>query len=363
MATKYCLINPQTFRRFFGLIKNGGNFRKHTLDTFAQYCGFTDYSSFLKCGLENELDLFFLETTTHHSDYDYWQMSEIICKKISESPTHLTKVHHQLIKYPQARIFFMEHHPMRDLAGTVYAQYFQEYLKYENSNEAKLFAYGFLYMGAFLTENRSFMQIYFQKILETELTPDVYVLPAARKFGVELLHYWFNKDYKRFAKTYSKMLLAKEHYKKISEKSVCSFEYSVLEHLIFTDKTEEMRYLIENNTSQLFNDNEFVRQDRKENHEECWKIMSALAYFKMRDYELAEKNLITINLAKLSIGWKKYYSILFYLVKFHFVDMEEKSTIIERISLLISETHFDYFYNNLAEISAEFEFNKDKVVS
>lgn len=275
-------------------------------------------------------------------------MSEILCHKISESPAHLSNIHHQLLKYPQARTFFMEHHPMRDLAGTVYTQYFQEYLKYEHSNEAKLFAYGFLYMAAFLTENRSFMQIYFQQILETELTPEVYILPAGRKFGVQLLHYWFLKDNKNFNEKYSEMLEARNIYKKVSEKSVCSFEYAVLEHLIFTDKTEEMLFLIENNTSQIFSDREFVRQERKENHEECWKIMCAVAYFKMEEYAICEKYLSEVFLEKLSVGWQKYFSIVFYFIKFEFADIDEKSEIKTRIEKFVAETNFTY-YNKLLQ--------------
>ena len=100
---------------------------------------------------------------------------------------------------------------------------------------------------------------------------------------------------------------------------------------------------IENNTSQLFSDKPFVRQDRKENHEECWKIMCSIAYFKMKNYELSEQYLNTVNLKKLLVGWKKYYAILYYFVKFEFAEIEEKSLIKNKISQLIGETHFIYY--------------------
>jgi hypothetical protein len=289
------------------------------------------------------MDLLLGEINSAKSETEYWNISEVICHKISESATHLANTHHQLLKYPSARVFFMEHHPMRDLAGTVYSQYFQEYLKHETSNEAKIFAYGFLYMGAFLTQNKDFMEIYHHKIVETELTPEVYVLPAGRKFGVQLLHSWIKKDENTFSKIYVEMLKARDSYKEVSQKSVCSFEYAVLEHLVFTDKTEIMQFLIENNTSQLFSDKPFVRQDRKENHEECWKIMCSIAYFKMKNYELSEQYLNTVNLKKLLVGWKKYYAILYYFVKFEFAEIEEKSLIKNKISQLIGETHFIYY--------------------
>lgn len=347
------IINPQTFRRFFGLIKNSGKFHIHTLDTLAQYCGFIDFKNFSKSLTENELDLFLGTDDLINQELNYWQLSENLCRKIIDSPSSLAIVHHQLLKYPLARTFFMEHHPMRDLAGTVYAQYFQDYLKYEQSNEAKLFAYGFLYMGSFLTENKEFMEIYFQKIKDTELDSEVYVLPAARKFGVMLLHYWVKRDEKSFTKVYDEMLVARNTYKEISEKSVCSFEYTVLEHLIYTDKTAEMKFLIENNTQQLYSDREFVPQDRKENHEVCWNIMSAISYLKLKDYDKCDQYLQKVRLENLSLGWQKYYSILYYFAKFDFVDNEERLEIETKLGQLIDETYFTYYAKVLSRFQSK----------
>ena len=353
--SKVCgTVSSQTYRRFFGVIKHDGNPSEFTLNGLSQYCGFQNFSDFKNSLKENEMESLLVEINTVKSETEYWTISEKICEKISKSTTYLATLHHQLLKYPSARIFFIEHHPMRDLAGTVYSQYFQEYLKHEQSNEAKIFAYGFLYMGAFLTQNKHFMEIYFQNIVSTPLTPEVYVLPAGRKFGVQLLHSWFQKDEATFSKVYAEMLMAREYYKETSQKSVCSFEYAVLEHLIFTDKTDEMLFLIENNTSQLFSDKPFVRQDRKENHEECWKIMCSVAYFQMKNYELSEKYLSDVQLEKLSIGWQKYYSILYYIVKFEFVDIDEKLEIKNKLLKLIEETHFYYYHQILENLENNF---------
>ena len=343
-------INPQTFRRFFNLVKWSGGFSPYTLNSLSSYSGFNDYTSFKNSLIENEMELLLGDINSTRSDDDYWSISASICQKISDSPAHLAILHHQLMKYPAARIFFMEHHPMRDLAGTVYSQYFQEYLKYKSCNEAKIYAYGFLYIGAFLTANSPFMEIYSQKVAESELSSEVYVLPAGRKFGVQLLNAWVNKEEERFTKIFTEMVTARQTYEEISQSSVCSFEYAVLEHLIFTDKTEEMRFLIDNNTSQLFSDRGFVRQHRKENHEECWKIMCAIAYLKMKEYELCENNLRAVNLEKLSLGWRKYYSILYYFAKYEFVEIEEKPEIEKRLNHLIEETHFVYYSDMLRNL-------------
>lgn len=344
------VINPQTFRRFFGLIKSSGKFHIYTLDTLAQYCDFSDFATFKKNLIDDELELFLEGVKTESQEFDYWKLSETLCSKIIESPSLLASVHHQLLKYPLARTFFMEHHPMRDLAGTVYLQYFQEYLKYEETNEARLFAYGFLYMGSFLTQNNEFRNIYFNKIEETPLTTDVYILPAGRKFGVLLLEAWLRKDEIKFNKIWNEMLFVRQRYIEFSERSVCSFEYAVLEHIIFTDKTEEMLFLIENNTFQVHSDRKFITQHRKENHDTCWNIMCSMAYIKAKKHSKSKSYLNKVSLDKLALGWKKYYSIMHYFVYYNFADREEKSKIIDELTELIEETHFTYYSGRLREL-------------
>ena len=175
----------------------------------------------------------------------------------------------------------------------------------------------------------------------------MYVLPAARKFGVPLLQSWLKKDDVEFTAIYNQMLTARESYKATSEKSVCSFEYAIMEHLIFTDKTDEMLFLIENNTFQIENDRVFVPQDRKENHEICWNIMCSVAYLKMKNYDTCEKYLAKVCLEKLSLGWKKFYSILYYFTKYEVVSVDQKPVIEDQLRQLIEETHLLYFSDQL----------------
>lgn len=277
------IINPQTFRRFFGFIKNSGKFHIYTLDTLSKYCECTDYAHFKKNLTENELHLFLGNLGTESDELNYWTLSENLCQKISDSPSLLEE----------------------------------------------------------------FMHLYSQRIRETDLSPEVYVLPAARKFGVLLIQSWIKNDKKGFTDIYNQTLHTRKTYKEVSEKSVCSFEYAVLEHLIFTDKTEEMRFLIENNTFQVHNDREFVPQDRKENHDVCWNIMCVMAYLKMKEYAECIRYLNKVNLEHLSLGWKKHYSILYYFVKHEFADTEERFTIENNLAQLIEETHFTYYSDPL----------------
>ena len=205
-------VNPQTYRRFFGLIQYNGGFTKYTLSSLARICGYLNYEDFQnqQSGKKIEQNLFQLSTVKNEDDY--WQLSEELCQRIIESPELLSRIHYELLPYPLARTYFMEHHPMRDMICTVYSQYFQEYLKYSRSNEARIFAYGFLFIGSFLSNNFEFMQIYHQRVLKTDLTPEVHVIPAGRKFGVPLLFSYKTGDHKTFDSTFQKMLDARIQY-------------------------------------------------------------------------------------------------------------------------------------------------------
>ncbi len=343
-------ISPQSIRRFFGLIKYTGGYSVYTLDSLAQYCGTVNYADFKNKLLHNELSSFFAEASGDAPTPDYWQLSEDLCRKIASSPELLITLHHDLLSYPLARQYFLEHHPMRDMAATVYTQYFHEYLKYNDDNEAKLFAYGFLFMGAFLSENTALMELYFQKVFETELTEEVYVLPAGRKYGVILLYADYIGNEKLFMQTWAEMLTARERYVDASRHSVCSFEYTVLEHLIYTDRTEEMDFLITHNTEQQYRDRKFVPQERKQSHDTAWQILCASAACRKNEKETCRQLLATVQLDRLDFGWRKYYEILYLFLTIHCTEPAEPEKLFKQLQLLIRDTHFSWYRHQLTQL-------------
>lgn len=309
-ATTSIVISSQSIRRFFGLVAYKGNFTKQTLNCLSVYCGYANWDEF--CKKNQAKDIFQLfdsqEDSSTYTDTDYWEASEHLCERLMKNPNLVLETHQKLLEFPQARKFFLEHHPMRDLLATPYILFFQEYLKYNNSNEAKLFAYGFLFNAAYLSDNLELMDLYYHKIKSTPATENVFVLPAGRKYGIELLYADLQNDETLFQQTWQEMLMAKKRYKKASEKSVCSFEYMVLEELIYTNRTTEMEFLIENNTAQIYKDEDFVPQNRKVCHNEVWKILCTITWKKAGKHEKAKDQLSKIDLDKLNIGWKNYYS-------------------------------------------------------
>lgn len=346
-------ISSQTLRRFFGLIKTTTGSSHFTLDLLSQYCGYGNFKDFSNACNNQELELFF--ENSEHTNHNYWDRSEQLCKQIVKSPELLVSTHHRLMSFPMARKYFMENHPLRDLLGSVYAQYFSAYLKYNTSNEAKIFAYGFLFQSSFLLQNTELMGLYYIKVKETRLSDEVHVIPAGLKYGVQLLYADSTGNDNLFKKYFAEMKKTRLLYRKASEKSVCSFESTVLESLIFTNRTKEMKFLIENNTFQLNNDEDYIPSKRKETHNEVWKILCAVAYQKIGDRKNTEHFLNQINLKNLGTGWEKYYSLLYYCVYFHSAQLEQKIECISKLKILIGETYFSYYQNFLMEFSQELE--------
>jgi len=339
-------ISAQTLRRFFGLIKASSQPSLYTLGILAKFCGFTDFHHFADFKTNSELELFF--GSTEDSGNDYWLKSEQLCRQIADSPFHLATIHHRMMPFPLVRKYFMENHPMRDMLGTVYSQYFMSYLKFNQTNEARIFAYGFLYQSAFLQGNQELMHLFFQKVKETELSPEVFVIPAGLKFGITLHYADYIGDEILFNKTYSAMKASRERYISASKSSVCSFEYTVLESLIFTERKSEIRLLLENNTFQSSAQQNFIPSQRKLTHDEVWKILSAVGYHKIGDEETAKKFAERVNLENLGFGWQKYYSIIYYFLLLEIVELKEKSKILKKLHHLISETHFTHFEEKLS---------------
>ena len=350
-------ISPQTLRRFFGLIKSASASSQFTLNLLSKFCGYEDFKDFGHSYNDRELQLFFgnAENTTQH----YWEKSEQLCKQITNSPELLVSTHHRLMSFPMARKYFMENHPLRDMLGSVYSQYFSAYLKFSTHNEAKIFAYGVLFQSEFLLQNNELMELYYRKVKDTELTDEVHVIPAGLKFGTQLLYADLTGNEYLFRKYFAQMKKARLQYIEASERSVCSFESTVLESLIFTNRKKEIKFLIENNTFQKVKDEVFIPSTRKNTHIEVWNILCATAYLKMGDQKNAEEYLHRVNLENLGIGWKKYYSLMYYFALLKNSENIQNTDLLSRLKILLNETCFTY-YENLLENHLEFTSNKTK---
>ncbi|MRJ10595.1 hypothetical protein EDL98_05795 [Ornithobacterium rhinotracheale] len=338
-------VSSQTIRRIFGLIKYDSKPSLEVLNAFANYVGYDHFNHFLSDNLESQLDFLFSEKA---ETQDYWDACEKLSYELLSSPEMVAICQEKLTKLPLARDYFIENHPLRDLICTGYAMYFQEYLKYKYTLESRLFAYGFLFIGAFLSENRPFIDIYYQQMENTPITypPNgVFHLPAARKFGVPLLHAWLYRDEKRFREKFNEMLKVRPMYEYSSKYHAFSFDQEIVEHLALTDRFEEMRYIVDTTLAQVNPDT--TASSRQTSQHETWKILKAYVCLNTGEKTLAENYFKAVNLSLINPGWQKYYTILYHFVGYYFCSSRQKKETIKKIEELINETHFTFYYQLL----------------
>ena len=97
-------ISSQTLRRFFGLIKTTSESSHFTLDLLSQYCGYSNFKEFSDACNNQELEMFL--GNSEHTNHNYWDRSEQLCKQIIKSPELLVRTHHRLMSFPMARKIF-----------------------------------------------------------------------------------------------------------------------------------------------------------------------------------------------------------------------------------------------------------------
>lgn len=117
-----------------------------------------------------------------------------------------------------------------------------------------------------------------------------------------------------------------------------------------------MKFLIDNNTFQKDNDEGFIPSQRKTTHDELWNILCATGYQKLGEKENAEQHFNRVNLDILEIGWKKYYSLLYYFVQLNIEVSLHKTDIISTLKKLIDETYVSYYddlLNNDLKVSVK----------
>lgn len=140
----------------------------------------------------------------------------------------------------------------------------------------------------------------------------------------------------------------RKNYITAAEHSFCSFEYTLLEHLIFTERLSEIRFLLENSIPQKYLDKNPVPQDRKVSHQEVWKILQARAWQILGENQKTEEFLKAVSLGKIDFGWQKYYSIIYYLTLMNLKN-KERNKFSKKIISMAQELNMTYFERIISE--------------
>lgn len=343
-------VSYQTFRRIFGLIKASNSFEKSTLNTIARFLGSSDIAALLaeykkdadaahRAIVKTYENIFKVDDA--HSQ-KYWLMNDHLTEQVIRDKKLMDMLVPVIMKYPAGRVHFLECHPLRDFINTDYRKFFTEYQKYKYNNEARLFTHGYMGMGDYLSGDFKGFKKHYEVIAATELIPEVYHVPAARKFGISFLYALHTKDDELFQATLADMEKVRPNYFPSAEWAICSFDYILLGHLILTDKYELFAHILHTTVRQVRDD--VTPEKRQIYHREVWKLYDAFAAYHTGDRTKAKEMLESFEPDKVDFGHKMLYELHFLSLYKNFVrENDEQEKINARMKELIAKTKFSYF--------------------
>lgn len=335
-------VNPQTVRRLFGLVKTTNSPSLFTLNLLANYtqnCSWKQYQHHQEIDEKTNLlaDLFF----DFYADplFGYLKVVDTICENEALQDMLLMR----LATVKNAQEMFFENRPLRDaLNKTTYKLALYQYIESKGStNEAKLFGYGLLFWGAFLTENGIDISSYFKIIREIPLTANINNIPAARKFGIPLMYYHYKNDEKEFEKWFNKAMLKREDYIKLNSFAweSSNFDFVIIEHLLLIGRYSHAQKLWQQHLSDKKNYNESSKSYHYFN-----QYKTLIAAFCKKDFD---KKVMSFDANLARSGERKFYTILFLIYKINHTSTTSKSKrlkLVMQLNQLINDTGYTWFY-------------------
>lgn len=347
------LLSIQTIRRFFGLIEAENIPSIFTLNVIAKYVGQKDWKRFcLEKVLSNPVSDYDVNgIIDFYTDYQFGN-EKVIDKVINDEVLRSTLLP-VISNTPMGAKYFFEERPLRDYLCTDYANSLKNYLKTKNySNEACLFTYGLLFIGAFLSEDKLGIEKYYSKIKNIEITEEIYNIPVARKFGVELMYYHLNKDEWRFEQIFNEAIAIRINYIAKMEYSYNNFDFTLIEHLMILERYHECKILVDLHLgdklrlegSELTLPN-FYRQ--------VYNLGKGITYYHNNLKKEGRLALKSLEISFLRSGERAYYNLLYLLFQLEIVTpsaTKKRAHLINQINQLIEKTGYVWYKNQLNRI-------------
>lgn len=330
-------INAQTIRRLFGLVKTTHAASVFTLDLLCNYvanCSWAMYNH------QNKIDKSLIVLSDWifelyaNPKFGYTKVVDAI----AEDENLQNLLLNRMADLSSAHWMFFENRPLRDSLNNTYINALIKYMHCKGDNEAHIFVYGMLFMGAFLTENLTDVEKYFHLINSIPLSNDVFQIPAARKFGVPLLYYTLKNDSYNFEKTLDLAIEARSKYVKEMEFDHVCFDIILLEHLLFTGNQEAINrfFFI------YFQDKQ---KSRKKNQPYFAQIYLLVCAYNHKNFY---RPVLKFDVNQLRIGERKFYNLLFVTYLLRHIKTSSKLKRIKlqsQLNSLIKATGYTYFNN------------------
>jgi hypothetical protein len=348
------LINPITFKRIYGFVNYPFNPSYQTLNILSHYLGYSDWQAFEEESsnfqpiTESELQIYFsffeFDTINQIEWHDggIQSFSRKIANRFREDPKTFKQAIPKLASIPFAQTFFIEHFPDYDNLVDYYYLIIEEYLKNNDTIEAKLYGNSLLFLKALWTINVSQAKLKFEQIDSITLPDGIHPYLIGRYFSTKLYYHFFFGD-----KTKTKQLISEfsERIEKlpVDGKHFWDFpaaQYIFIEALFLTENYQDCLTLIENAFSKYKIRNEFVRKGYYRQMQIFW----FLSNFKIGNRNVDGQFLFKINPKNFYFISKRHFSIYFEYAKFLFT---KKEIHLKNASKLCFQNHNQIFKSTI----------------
>ena len=339
-------LNPNTLRRFFGLVKASFPPSHSTLTILSKYCGFQSVDDFRYVSksnghseISNESTLHFLVslfrdiTVKDANDKTFLSLVINTVNFLNRNPALTDKFQCQISKTKNGQEFYFEKFVNIDKLNGYYGNGLRYYYSEKRIINSQVFAHSLLVYRYWLTGNNEMLKKHFlileQQKLNNAVTPFIY----GRYWAAQLYHAHV------FGQSADKIILAAYKYytsvsKEYSATSFPRFELYMAEALVLTGYCEEGLYYI---------------QQAKKNYTEnddynYWKffqnfiLLETIAYAKISDGAGVDELFAQINPMEFYFLRKTFSNILYLLL----IDQLKKQGLKhdEQLDALINETVF-----------------------
>ena len=334
-------INAQTLRRLFGLVPTNFSPSVYTLDTLSFYvanCSWAQYNPSNK--INNTTKIIANLFLNFYADPNFIESN--VVDAIAQNEELQNILLDKIAPLKHARIDFFGVRPLRDFLNKVYKRSLLTYTKSKPTNEAFIFSYGLLFLGAFLTENFEETKRYFLLMEQTPLSDEVFNTPAGRKFGVPLIYYHMTGNENQFKKVFNDCLNTREKYKQLMDYHNSNFDSIVIEYLLLINRLDEAKLILKLH----------IKEKKKKKVKDHFPYYPQL-FNLICGCATGDKTLLTyFDINQLRLGERKYYNLIFICYQLKMINRTtvlKRKKLLKQLGQLVKDTGYTWFYKLVEE--------------
>lgn len=252
-ATTGILLNQNTLRRFWGIIKSSSKPSLTTLDTLAKYCGATTFDNFQPFSytlsderlIEHFIKLFENPNVDQVNNEVFLSVVREVITFLTDQPQLAISFLNKVAPTRLGQLYYFEQFVHIDKLNSFYGHGLEIYLNHKKTDEAQLFGSCLLYLRAWLSKDQQSLPKLYKRINTLAPHENIHPFVAGRWFACTLMHsqidHTINGD--------TLLLEARRFHQKLSRasdnyKAFPCFEFVIVEALLLCEYFEEALFYI-----------------------------------------------------------------------------------------------------------------------